>query len=92
MVDDTLCFHWLRQRFVEAARICEAQTRLLHLDPAREVLLARYAALASSGARPVLDAVAFAAHLRDFEPPAPEEGALRFATSEAALAWARGLS
>lgn len=76
VVDDTLCYRWLRDRHAAACREAGLEPRLLLLAPPPAVLWQRHAAAAADGSRPVLSADRLADHLARFEWPAADEGAL----------------
>jgi predicted kinase len=81
IVDDTLCYRWLRDRHREAARECGLNPVLLLFSAGREELLRRHARLSGAKQRPVLELERFQAHLDAFEWPAPDEHAVDVATS-----------
>jgi predicted kinase len=87
VVDDTLCYRWLRDRFRDGAASAGLQPVLLVLAPARETLLARRARLASNGDRPVLSAQRLLEHLNAFEWPTAKEAPVDISTSEQLDAW-----
>jgi len=76
IVDDTLCFRWLRDRFREEARANGLEPRLLLLFATKDQLLARHAALLKSGQRSVLSLPQLLEHLESFEWPTQDENAL----------------
>lgn len=76
VVDDTLCYRWLRDRFRAVAESSGLEHSLFVLRPPLPELEARHAALSVSRARPVLSLERLRDHLARFEWPAIEEGAL----------------
>jgi predicted kinase len=87
IVDDTLCYRWLRDRFRQQAADCGMQQRLLLLRPDADELLRRHQRLSQSRERPVLRADRLADHLARFEWPAPDEGAVDLTEPAALQAW-----
>ena len=87
VVDDTLCYRWLRDRFRQQAADCGMQHRLLLLRPDADELLRRHRRLLQSRERPVLGAQRLADHLARFEWPSPDEGAVDLTEPEALQAW-----
>ncbi len=73
IVDDTLCFRWLRDRVRAEALAAGLQPQLLLLAPPHALLWQRHADLAPGGGRPVLSRDAFQAHLDCFEWPGTDE-------------------
>ncbi|HEY6571998.1 MAG TPA: ATP-binding protein [Candidatus Eisenbacteria bacterium] len=82
VVDDTLCYRWIRDRFREEARAAGLSHKLLLLAPSREDLLARHALLESERRRPTLSLDRLVEHLNSFEWPAADEGAIDITTLE----------
>ena len=76
VVDDTLCYRWLRDRFRQSAAAAGMAHQLLLFAPPREELLARHAALLKEPRRPVLSRERLLQHLVTFEWPDPDEGAV----------------
>ncbi len=87
VVDDTLCFRWLRDRLRETAVTAGLTPQLLLLRPAREEVFARWELAARSKSRPVLSVSRLAEHFASFEWPAIEEGAIDVTTSMRQEAW-----
>lgn len=87
IIDDTLCYRWLRDRFRDEAEAVGMLHELLLFAPAREELLARHAALASSGLRPLLSHAHFVLHLASFEWPTADEAPVDITTVERQETW-----
>lgn len=87
VIDDTLCFRWLRDRWRAETTAAGAEAVLLVLPLARDGLLARYAELRAAGRRPLLSEARLLHHFDTFEWPAPEEGAVDVGTSDRLEAW-----
>lgn len=87
VVDDTLCYRWLRDRFRHSATAAGMAHQLLLLAPSREELLARHAALLEDPRRPVLSRERLLAHLATFEWPGPDEGAVDLTARSRQDAW-----
>jgi predicted kinase len=87
VVDDTLCYRWLRDRFRAQAIAAELQPELLLLMPARDELLSRRARLVETTARPVLSLHRFVEHLDSFEWPTEDEAAVDVSTPAQLGAW-----
>ena len=77
VIDDTLCYRWLRDRWQQEALAAKAEPILLVLSVSIQELLARYELLLASAERPVLSRPRFLKHVESFEWPSPEEGAYR---------------
>jgi predicted kinase len=91
VVDDTLCYRWLRDRFRAEAASAGLQLMLLVLAPAREILLARHASLAANGDRPVLSLQRLLEHLNTFEWPTPDEAPVDVSTGAQLDGWLSSL-
>ncbi len=91
VVDDTLCYRWLRDRFRTLAAASGARAELLWLPALLDVLEARRQLLLASGARNVLSAAMLAAHVASFEPPAADEPHVTILTPADADRWLAGL-
>jgi predicted kinase len=89
VVDDTLCYRWLRDRFREAATSAGLTPRLLLLRPSTEVLLQRRSAAAADRSRPVLSLERLQAHLATFEWPSEDEGAADVTDPDRQATWLR---
>jgi predicted kinase len=76
VVDDTLCYRWLRDRYREAANRAGASTRLVALRIARSEVERRVAVNARERIRPGIRDAVLRAHLDAFEWPVASEGAL----------------
>ncbi len=87
VVDDTLCYRWLRDRFRDLAAEYRYTCVLLHLMVDESVLRERFAIAKRMGTRPVLSDAAFSHHLLTFETPTEEEQPTRLATPHAAADW-----
>jgi predicted kinase len=90
VVDDTLCYRWLRDRFRKEAIAAGLRPVLLVLAPPRQTLLSRHARLSESGQRPVLSLPRFIRHLESFEWPTTDEGAIDISTADQLHAWLGG--
>ena len=89
VIDDTLCYRWLRDRVRNEAMAADLRPVLLVLAPSRQTLLSRYAQLAESGQRQVLSMPRFVQHLESFEWPTPDEAAVDISTADQRDAWLR---
>lgn len=87
VIDDTLCYRWLRDRFRAEAHAAGASAELLLLTPSEPQLLARHAQLAASYQRPVLSLPTLLQHLRSFEWPTPDERAVDISSSGSLEVW-----
>jgi len=87
VVDDTLCYRWLRDRFRRLAADYGYSAILLYLATDGAVLAERRAALLGAGDRPVLSERSFAEHLSSFEDPADDEDPVRLPDPGAIRAW-----
>ena len=87
VIDDTLCYRWLRDRFRAEAHAAGASAELLLLTPSEPQLLARHAQLAASYQRPVLSLPTLLQHLRSFEWPTPDEQAVDISSSGSLEVW-----
>lgn len=76
IVDDTLCYRWLRDRWREEAAKAAVPHALLLLMPSQAELLARHAALLLSSERQILTRQNLLRHYSRFEWPVPEENAV----------------
>ncbi len=73
VVDDTLCFRWLRDAFRELARAAGAHPILVYLDPPEEVLRERMEENRRTQDRRRIEPSVLAAHLAAFEAPGEDE-------------------
>jgi predicted kinase len=87
ILDDTLCYRWLRDRLRAAVTAAGGESVLLLLAPAREELLARHARLLGNAERPVLSKARLLEHLAAFEWPAAEEAPLEIGSEAHFRAW-----
>lgn len=87
VVDDTLCYRWLRDRFRDEARAAGLVPQLLVLRPPDDELRARHAALIRSRERPVLSAARLEEHLAAFEWPGDDEQPIDLTDATAQSAW-----
>lgn len=87
VVDDTLCFRWMRDTFRELARAAEARSVLLYLDPPEEVLRARMEENRRTQERRGIEPSVLAAHLEAFEEPGEDEDAVVLRSPEEIEAW-----
>lgn len=76
VVDDTLCYRWLRDRWRSEAARAGVKHVLLLCRPTTEELLARHAVAARAARRPVLPIARLREHLATFEWPGPDEAAM----------------
>ncbi len=90
VVDDTLCFRFLRDRLREETKAAGAKATLLLLAPPIEEILARHARLRALGDRAVLSIEFLRDHLDRFEWPAPDEHAVDVTHAADLEAWIRG--
>jgi predicted kinase len=81
VVDDTLCYRWLRDRFRAEAQASGLQTSLLLFRPTVHELLARHARALEAQLRPVLSIERLREHLLRFEWPSSDEGAIEVTSS-----------
>lgn len=87
VLDDTLCYRWLRDRLRQAVASAGGESVLLLLAPAREELLARHARLLGNAERPVLSEARLLEHLAAFEWPSAEEAPREIGTEAEFRAW-----
>lgn len=73
VVDDTLCYRWLRDRLRNEALRAGLGPRLLTVQADDALILQRREQLASSAARPVLGRQRLLQHLVSFEWPTEDE-------------------
>ena len=85
VVDDTLCYRWLRDRLRAACAAAGLHAVLVVFRVDEAELLARRVRLVRSGERPVLGELRLREHLASFEWPTPEECPLEVATLRAQL-------
>ncbi|MBI2515352.1 MAG: ATP-binding protein [Opitutae bacterium] len=89
VVDDTLCYRWLRNRFRAAAQAAGLEAKLLLLRPTTAEILARREQIERDNSRPLVSLSRLNEHLATFEWPIPEEGAIDVTTLERQSAWLR---
>ena len=87
VVDDTLCYRWLRDRFRREARAAGLVPQLLLMRPSAEEILARHAALTRARTRPVLSLARLKEHLSSFEWPTSDEQPIDLTTAAAQDGW-----
>jgi predicted kinase len=87
ILDDTCSRRFLRERYLELADELDLGFLVLHLDPPLELIRARMAEAARTGARRTLRPEVFEAHLAEFEPPGADEAVERFADEQAGQRW-----
>jgi predicted kinase len=92
VVDDTLCYRWLRDRLRSEARAAGLQPHLLLLAPSREDLIARHAAASTAGGRPVLSRSRFLDHLASFEWPTEDEHPIDVSSPDSLVKWLRTMA
>lgn len=73
VLDDTLCYRWLRERFRSEAHQLGLDTVLLLFAVTEQEILRRHAVLMHSNERPVLSIERLADHLSRFEWPSVDE-------------------
>ena len=78
VLDDTLCFRWLRARYVEAARRHAAEFVLIYVSTPLSEIYAAMARTAGTRQRAPIAEDVFREHARSFEVPSVDEGALVF--------------
>ena len=76
VVDDTLCFRWMRDAFRSLAAAVGASTVLVFLDPPHDVLGERRERNRLAPTRPDVAASVLDAHLAAFEDPGTDETAV----------------
>jgi predicted kinase len=87
ILDDTLCYRWLRNRFREEGQRMGLSPRLLVFSPSRPELLARHALAQGREQRPVLSMSRFLQHLESFEWPSADEPHVDLTNPEKFSAW-----
>ena len=75
VIDDTLCFRWLRDRYRARVEAEGFTPVLLYVDTPLAEIRRRVAENESTPMRHSLRPAVLEEHLRSFEPPAPEEAA-----------------
>ena len=78
VLDDTLCFRWLRDRYAETARRHAAQFVLVYVSIPLSVIYDAMARNEVTAQRAPIRADVFQDHLRSFEAPTADERALIF--------------
>ena len=91
VVDDTLFYRWLRDRFRAEAQASGFHTSLLLLRPTEHELLARHARLLELRQRPVLSIERLQDHLRRFEWPSSDERPIEVTSSDQQAAFLAAL-
>ncbi|WP_243286286.1 AAA family ATPase [Geothrix terrae] len=87
IIDDTLCFRWLRDRFRNEAQANGLKPYLLLLSVTKEELQARHTALSLSGQRPTLSMPQLLEHFESFEWPSSDEAATDISVPEHLTTW-----
>lgn len=87
VVDDTLCFRWIRDRYSATAKGTGMSVQLLLLNPGIEAIETRYEELSLSEARPLLSKGDLHRHWNEFEWPTEEELPLDVTTREVQEQW-----
>jgi len=87
VVDDTLCFRWMRDAFRELAREAGACPVLLYLDAAEAVRRERMAINDRTKERRGIADSVLAEHLATFEPPGKDEDPIVLGAAEEIEAW-----
>jgi predicted kinase len=90
VVDDTFSHRFLRDRFAAVARVSEASFVLLFVDTPLDVIEARIAENARTGARHHIAPDVFAHHRERFEFPRDDERPVRLASAAALDLWLAG--
>ena len=87
VLDDTGCFRWLRDRYRSVAGRHGLPTTVVFVDAPIAEIHARIAANAREARRGGITDAVFARHVAEFEPPGPDERAVRFTPSDDIDAW-----
>ena len=87
VVDDTLCFRWLRDAFRDLARAAGSESTLVYLDPPEEVLRERMEENRRTQDRRGIQPSVLAAHLAAFEAPAEDEAPIVLRCAAKIDAW-----
>jgi len=87
VVDDTLCFRWMRDAFRDLARGADARAVLVYLEPSEQVLLERMAANERTKERRGIARGVLAEHLAAFEAPREDEQPTVLRSPEEIEAW-----
>lgn len=87
VVDDTLCFRWMRDAFRDLARAAGARAVLVYLDPPQDVLRARMEENRRTQERRGLEPSVLARHLAVFETPGEDEVTVVLRTAEDVETW-----
>jgi predicted kinase len=87
VVDDTLCYRWLRDRWRQAAREAGLTCQLLVLAPSRQEIMFRFGATREPGNRPTLECKRLLRHLDAFEWPLADEDAVDVTTLARQESW-----
>ena len=82
IIDDTLCYRWLRDRFRGEAERLGAAPLLLVFAPSKEEIHRRHALVTNSGERPALSLERLRDHLARFEWPEPDENPIDVTDSQ----------
>jgi hypothetical protein len=90
VIDDTLCFRWMRDAFRALADAAGARTLLLYLDPPPEVLVQRMLANEAHQRRPGIAPGVLEAHLTSFEAPAEDERPIVLRSPAEIATWLEG--
>jgi predicted kinase len=92
VVDDTLCFRWMRDAFRELAASAGARAVLVYLDPPGPVLQQRMAGNARTRQRRDIQPSVLTEHLATFETPTAEEAPTVLRSPEEIAAWLEALA
>ena len=87
VVDDTLCFRWMRDAFRDLARAAGAQVVLVYLDVPEALWRERMAANQRTPTRRDIEPAVLAEHLAAFEPPGADEAPQVLRSTEEIEAW-----
>jgi predicted kinase len=87
VLDDTGCFRWLRDRYRGLAARFGFDTIVVFVDAPLDLIRARIATNLREGTRTGIKEVVFSRHVAEFEPPQPDERAVRFTPSDEIGSW-----
>lgn len=87
VIDDTLCYRWIRDELREVAAGAGARVVLLYLDPVPSVLAARMATNATTRLRDGIAPAVLDEHLAGFEAPGPDEQAVHLTDARDVERW-----
>jgi predicted kinase len=87
VVDDTNCYHFLRDHYRAVAEAHRAPTVVIHLDVPPSVVRSRIEANEVAPDRPPIRESVLADLAAKFEPPTPEEPTLVYVTDDDETSW-----